>query len=426
MPSTTDYKNAPVVWRKVKTRRNDGTVTEQWQAILRVKRSDGGGYRKRSKLFASSVDTERKRATALRKWRDELQKEADRAAQEAKQATGSTKTVKEYVSEYINELERLQAVERRTISDYRTTARGIEKGFPGVTMGELTPAMVQKWEGDMLDSGLSPRTVIKHHRMLSAVCKHAVNMEALTRNPCSAVKTPKAADPSPNSLTTAQFARLAATLERLEPTPLVVGAMIALHTGMRLGEVCGLRWREYDAANKTLRIIEAIGTGKGGDYSKAPKTTSSRRAVYVSPTLATMLARRAEEMRKQLETAGIQLEPEEFGRLYIIGRVDGGFHSPAVLSRDWKGWSETVPGLTGTRGRRVTFHDLRHSFATVAIAAGADVKAVSSLLGHTNAAITLNIYADADPASKRRAIRLLPWATDGVDPYEIEAEAAEE
>lgn len=67
-------------------------------------------------------------------------------------------------------------------------------------------------------------------------------------------------------------------------------------------------------------------------------------------------------------------------------------------------------GLIGTQGRSVTFHDLRHSFATRAVAAAADIKAVSSVLGHTNAAMTLNVYADADPASKRRTTDLVQRA----------------
>jgi len=59
--------------------------------------------------------------------------------------------------------------------------------------------------------------------------------------------------------------------------------------------------------------------------------------------------------------------------------------------------------LVGTQGRVPTFHDLRHTFATAAIAEGVDVKTVSSILGHTNAAMTLNVYASADPAAKRAA-----------------------
>lgn len=73
-----------------------------------------------------------------------------------------------------------------------------------------------------------------------------------------------------------------------------------------------------------------------------------------------------------------------------------------MLSRGWKTLSDSM-GLVGTQGRRPTFHDLRHTFATYAIAEGVDVKTVSSILGHSNAAMTLNIYASADTDAKLAA-----------------------
>lgn len=63
--------------------------------------------------------------------------------------------------------------------------------------------------------------------------------------------------------------------------------------------------------------------------------------------------------------------------------------------------------LIGTEGVRVNFHGLRHTFATVAVASGVDIKTVSSILGHANAAMTLNVYASADPDAKRAAAGLI-------------------
>lgn len=90
----------------------------------------------------------------------------------------------------------------------------------------------------------------------------------------------------------------------------------------------------------------------------------------------------------------------------MVGHIDGRYLSPTVLSRSWKGLAESFE-LVGTQGRRITFHDLRHSFATRAIANGADVKAVAAVLGHTDAHVTINVYADADKENKRRAVALV-------------------
>lgn len=66
----------------------------------------------------------------------------------------------------------------------------------------------------------------------------------------------------------------------------------------------------------------------------------------------------------------------------------------------------------GTQGKEPSFHDLRHTFATTAISEGVDVKSVASILGHTNAAMTLNIYASADPDAKRRAAKTVSEALE--------------
>ena len=138
-----------------------------------------------------------------------------------------------------------------------------------------------------------------------------------------------------------------------------------------------------------------------------------------------MLERRRAAMVAELQTKGVELTPREFGELFVIGDVAGRYMNPTTLTRAWKSLAETF-GLVGTQGRRVTFHDLRHSFATVAIAAGADVKAVAANLGHTNAAMTLNIYADASPRAKQIAINQMGVTVEAlgeVEPYAENANA---
>lgn len=438
MGETIDYHGAPAYWRKVSWKHKDGTVGEWWQANMRVKvqtGTDDSGralyktIRKTKTFPLEELDTERKRAAALRRWRADLAAEQDREAARAEELEAArlanlpsaATSVGDYVSSYVDDLEASQSIERRTVRDYRGIAKRIAAGFEGVALRDLTPTMIQKWENGLTAQGLAASTVIKYHRLLSEACRHAVNVDDLLKNPCNAVKTPKRAAPSPNSLTAEGYARLAATLDAMEPSPLAIAATIALHTGMRQGEVCGLRWRCYDRERRTIQVEEAIGVAHGGTYSKTPKTVSSRRTVPVSPRLAAALARRERAMVEELQELGITLDSGEFGRLYVVGSVDGRHRDPLRICKEWAALSNAF-GLVGTQGRKVTFHDLRHSFATRAIAAGADVKAVAAVLGHANAAITLNVYADADPESKRRATDLLAIAIADqgeVTPYAV-------
>ena len=447
-----DYRANPVRWAKHETKTAKG-VTVQWRGWITYRVQDGTkdngepAYKtkRKTKLFTpdelpTTLDPEsnrRKFNAAANRWIEELEEqqlraitdEARRAAEAERQAVAglpsADSTVGEYVNAFIDDLEASHSIERRTVRDYRGMAKKISAGFRGVKLCDLTATRIQKWENRLINKGLAPATVIKHHRLLSEACKHAVNVDILIKNPCQAVKTPKRTPPSPNSLTAEGFARLATTLDAMEPSPVATAAAIALHTGMRQGEVCGLRWRCYDAKAHTIQIEESIGVAHGGTYSKAPKTKSSKRTVSVPPQLAYALERRRRLMLHDLEELGLQLKEHEFGALYVVGFIDGRYRDPLRICKEWATLSNAF-GLIGTQGRKITFHDLRHSFATRAIAAGADVKAVAAVLGHANAAITLNVYADADTESKRRASELvaLAIAAQGdLEPYAIAVDA---
>ena len=85
---------------------------------------------------------------------------------------------------------------------------------------------------------------------------------------------------------------------------------------------------------------------------------------------------------------------------------------PNTIWQRWRNLAEALE-LKGTRGTRPTFHDLRHTFATMAVAAHVDIKAISASMGHSNAAMTLNIYADATAEGKQRAAQTMQDVLSG-------------
>ena len=89
--------------------------------------------------------------------------------------------------------------------------------------------------------------------------------------------------------------------------------------------------------------------------------------------------------------------------LYVMGSIDGRFMTPNYLSKRWRLLAEDL-GLVGTQGERPTLHDLRHTMAMTAVHNGADIKIASGLLGHSSAAMTLNIYTSPDPDARRRGM----------------------
>lgn len=397
----------------------------KWQAFLKYKNEDGK-WRQVSKTFSPDTVTSEKQALkAMQEWRTEMEIEA--AKPKETDLPGASTTVAKYVTAYIDTLEAAGTVRPSAISDYRTSQKRIAEGIGDTAMRDLTTAMIQDWEARLLKAGKGVNTVLKYHRLLNSVCKHAINVRDLNWNPCSAVKKPKTPEPSPNSLDANQYARLSATLEAMGTTPTVTAATIALYTGMREGEICGLKWKCYDSNAGTIRVERAIAKAGGRKYETEPKTKAGKRTVPVHPALANKLRQRRAKMEAELQEAGITLEESAFGELYVVGTIDGRFLDPTILSRTWKGLAESFE-LTGTQGRRVNFHDLRHSFATRAIANGADVKAVAAVLGHKDAHVTLNMYADADKESKQRAVTLVGQsiaAQGDVKPYAELAQTSE-
>ncbi len=376
-----------------------GTVRKhggKWQAI--VQKRVGGERKQLTKTLdvPCNPNSNAGKATAeklMRGWIDELKaKDAEPPAPRMSEAGCA-----EYCKAYVELLAKTGAIEPSTALDYSKNLKhlGSLAALPLAGVGRTD---IEQWELELLDKGLSPVTAGKCHRILKQCLTHAYEAGDIARNPMLGVRPPKRAKKPPNALDADSRARLIRILGETGPTALRTGIALALYAGLRQGEACALRWRNVDLAAGTLRVEESIGIGTGGAYLKEPKTGGSRRTIPMVPQLLEIIRQRRAAMLEACAEAGVLLRGDSF----VIGRVDGAFQGPTDLGRQWRALASSY-GLTGVTGARVTFHDLRHTFATVAIAEGVDVKTVSSMLGHANAAMTLNVYAASDPDAKRAA-----------------------
>lgn len=361
----------------------------------RLNYKDGDKWRAKVKRLAATGKREAK--AELEKWRAEMETEAEAEAEQP--GVSRPGNVGEFVEQYIDTLELSQAVERSTLTPYRALLKHIKAGIGDMEFNQLDPDTAQAWVNGMAADGYAPSTVRKALNLLKAAYADGVERRVLPYNPVAPVRAPKLKKREPNALDPEQRGRLLAYLEVAGNTPTNIAIRMALLTGMREGELCGLRWRDVDLKGGALHIRNVIGRDGGKTYEKEPKTGGSRRDVPLSPELARMLRDRRGDMAEQCMEAGVPLTPGH----YVLGTIDGRYMAPHSLWREWKAIAKSL-GLVGTEGRTPTFHDLRHTFATAAIASGADVKSVSSILGHANAAMTLNVYASADAEAKRRTM----------------------
>jgi integrase len=245
----------------------------------------------------------------------------------------------------------------------------------------LSPPHIRRLYGEKLDAGLSPRTVQYAHVVLQRALKAAVNDGLIPRNPCEAVDPPQVLREEIRPLARDQVRALlgAAAGDRLEAL-----YVVAVHCGLRQGELLGLKWEDVDLEARTLPVRRTLSKGEFA----APKTAKGRRSVSLTPTAVEALKRHSERQAKEMVKAGTLYRD----RGLVFASLVGTPLSRHNLTRSFK-------ALLGRAGlpRAVRFHDLRHTCATLLLGKGFNGKFVQELLGHAAIAVTLDTYSHVLP-----------------------------
>ena len=257
-------------------------------------------------------------------------------------------------------------------------------------IAKLAPAHIQdaynQWatggRRDGKSGGLAPRTRRHIHRILKAALSRAVEQQILARNPADVFKKrlPKVERRDLVTLTAEQSVRL---LDAIKHTRTYWPALIASMTGMRRGEVLGLRWKNVDLERETLRVVESIEQTKTGLRFKAPKTEKARAITlpaYAVEELRRLKAQQAEEL--------LMLGIRQNGQTLVCGQADGNPLQPRSLTHEFTRLVARLKDLP-----RVRFHDLRHSHATQMLLAGVHPKVAQERLGHSTITTTLDLYS---------------------------------
>lgn len=260
-----------------------------------------------------------------------------------------------------------------TLSGYRLALeRYVVPRWGRTRLADVRHEDVQAWV-TLLSTTLSPSYVRQTNLVLSALMKYAVRSDRIARNPCDGVRVPRIVKHRRGYLTHEQVAALAVELGEQGDV-----ALFLSYTGLRWGEMAALKVGRLDMLRRRLEVAEAVAEVRGRIVWGTPKT-HARRSVPFPALLAEPLARRCEgKHREELvftNSVGHVLRGERFRRDHF---------DPAV--RRLQERDATFP--------RVTPHDLRHTAASLAVSAHANVKAVQRMLGHSSAAMTLDVYAD--------------------------------
>jgi integrase len=319
---------------------------------------------------------------AAEEWRTKKLRERDCGAS----IKGQSITVSEYLDQWLETTVKPK-VRAHTAGQYESILRlHVKPAIGAKLLTGVKPPDVQAIYNAMTAAGLSSRSVQYAAMILKQAFARAIDWHLLFYSPCRGVERPKLVKKEMQVLSPDEARRFLAVVQ--EDTQ---GALfrLALTTGMRPSEYCGLKWSDFDRTRGTLSVNRTVEFTPGGGWTFCdPKTPRSRRTIKLHSNVVAALVEHEERQR----AARAEAEPplEDHGLIFIS--ETGGPVDPHNLA------ARNLPRILKAAGlKRIRLYDLRHTAATLSLAAGVPVKVVQEMLGHASAALTLDVYSHVLP-----------------------------
>ncbi len=287
----------------------------------------------------------------------------------------------------------------KTIHSYQMEVyKHIIPGIGAIPLEKLTPLHLQAYYTDQLNfgrldgkGGLSPRSVLYQHRIIREALKHAYRWQLVFRNVADAVQPPRLKKKEMYVLSRED---VLVFLEGIRDHRDYALILTAVYTGLRQGELLGLTWKHVDLVKRTLNVRQQLQyVAKQGYIFRDPKTNKSKRQVPLTPEVVQVL----KEVRK--EQAQYKLISEEYFDHDLV------FCLPNGKPLDSTNLTKRFKNLAIHHGHpELRFHDLRHTCATLLLAAEVDAKKVQEILGHESITTTLDVYGHVLPTMQREAM----------------------
>jgi integrase len=296
--------------------------------------------------------------------------------------------VADFVRSRVEQWEASGAITARTADRYRELVEyQIVPHLGDKHLQKLQTLDIEKWHATLRNSGrangrggLHARTIGHAHRVLGKALGEAAKHGLVIKNVAAIQSAPKVGDDE-----MVIVKDVPAFVELLRSHKLFVPAMIALFTGMRIGEILALRWEHVDLDRKMIRVREALEESKEhGARFKVPKTKASIRDI----SLPNILVDTLRDFRKaQLELRLMIGAGKLADNALLFAGINGALPSQKRTSTAWSDFADQV-GMPD-----LSFHGLRHTHASQLIDAGVDIVTISKRLGHAKPDITLRVYA---------------------------------
>lgn len=254
--------------------------------------------------------------------------------------------------------------------------------FRSSKLTEIEPKDIAYFLQKTAKAGYSESTIRKYRTTVNQILEYAILEDYIKMNACASVRVPKGLPKTKRSSASTSDEEIIknATDKWIYPA-------IALYTGMRRGEILGLRWSDIDFQKKQISVNHAMAYLSSSAYEKSTKTTNGNRTIPLVEPLSKLLASQADH------------SPDHF----VVS--NDGVHplTPGEFTRKWRDYQAET-------GIRCTSHQLRHSFASIGFEAGIPVKTMQILLGHATYSTTMDIYTDFRKKAMTDAASMLETA----------------
>ena len=276
-----------------------------------------------------------------------------------------------------------------TIYGYRNILKNhITPYFKKKSIQDITPKDIQDYITTKASTGISLQSVKKHVALLYSVFQNAYRSRIINENPIDRLERIKAPSSKMECMNALETADLCSSLIG---TQLEVPVKLAAYLGLRRGEVLGLKWGHVDFDNGIIHICNTRTEAGNTVIEKQPKTERSLRQLQLTPELVDLLKR---QQKKQVTLSRWTHETQD----YVVTMDNGKAFDPNYLSEAFH------KHLVKNGYKQIRFHDLRHSFASIANSAGTSLRDISEAMGHSNISTTSDIYTHEFSQTKAKAV----------------------
>jgi integrase len=294
-------------------------------------------------------------------------------------------TVAGFLEDWVENTVRPARRENTYVSYEKTCRLHIIPRIGHLRLADLRPSNVQALYAELERSRVGARTRSYVHAVLKTALRRALKWGYIASNPCDAVDRPRAERRKMRTWTTEQARAFLAAAEQDRLHAMYV---LAIVTGLRQGELFGLHWSDFDPDLSSVFVQRALVQSAGKVYDDEVKTPAGRRRIDLPPVAIAALRRHRERMRAD----GLG----DVARVFC-NRLGGPLRISNLYRRDF------VPLIERAGVPRVTFHEMRHTCATLLLAAGEHPKVVQERLGHSRIAVTLDTYSHVLPSMQHAA-----------------------